>query len=333
MLYYAVYLHDTIVSKTNRKGAKVMDMQYMPQAYAKADFNTFWEETRACSDAQPLSPVFTPVPFCDEIVCAQRVYFSGFGGGRLEGLLLQPKKSPSPNPAILFTHGYSVSIQPISYYLKWILAGFTVLAVNMRVEIPMRNADTPSCRVPGGIMLRGFEKPETYIYRYMYTDVYRAVQLLRSVDGVDANRVGIWGASQGAAVAVAAAALDGNISFLSLLYPFMNCIEDAIAKKSEGPYQEFWRYFRLYDSQLSTLPDLCKTLSYFDILHFADKIQCPTLVGAGLTDKICLPQNTIGFYNTLQCDKRLELYHTHGHEDIPAFEDASYLFCMEKAGL
>ncbi len=307
-------------------------MQFTPALYREADFQEFWDKTRAESDLEPLAPAFSPYPFPSEIAEVQKVFFSGFGGGRLEGLLLLPAQRKPSMPAIIFTHGYSMCIQPVSYYLKWILAGFAVLAVNMRVEIPMRNVDTPSCRVPGGIMTRGFETPETYIYRYMYTDVYRSVQLLRTVEGVDPDRIGIWGASQGSAVAIAAAAMDGNIGFLSLLYPYMTNIQDAIAKKSEGPYQEFWRYFRLYDPQLSTFPALVRTLSYFDTMHFADKINCPVLIGAGLRDTTCIPQNTVGFYNLLKGEKRLELYHTHGHEDIPAYEDASYLFCIEKAG-
>ncbi len=308
-----------------------MDHSFIPSLYREADFQDFWDKTRTESDAQPLSPAFSPYPFHNGLADVQRVYFSGFGGGRLEGLLLRPAAMTGPSPAILFTHGYSVNIAAVSQYLKWVLAGFTVLAVNMRVEIPMRNEDTPACRVPGGIMTRGMESPQTYMYRYMYTDVYRAVQLLRSLDGVDPTRVGIWGASQGAAVAVAAAYLDKNIAFLSLLYPFMTNIRDAIDRNAEGPYQEFWRYFRLHDPQLATLPALTRTLSYFDTIHFADGLQCPILVGAGMKDTCCIPRNTVGLYNLLPSEKRLELYYTHGHEDIPAFEDASYLFCVEKA--
>ncbi len=308
-----------------------MDMHFIPGLYREKDFKDFWQTTKEESDNQPLSPVFSPYPFHEKLAKVQRVYFSGFGGGRLEGLLLQPVSVVGPTSGIVFTHGYSVCISNISYYLKWVLAGFTVLAVNMRVEIPMRSEDTPACRVPGGIMTRGMESPQTYMYRYMYTDVYRAVQLLRTVSGVDPDKIGIWGASQGAAVAVAAAAMDGKLSFLSLLYPFMTNIRDAIDKKAEGPYQEFWRYFRLYDPQLSSLPALTKTLSYFDTMHFTDQISCPVLLGAGLKDTCCNPQNTVGLFNLLPCEKRLELYHTHGHEDIPAFEDASYLFCVNAA--
>lgn len=308
-----------------------MDIRFIPELYREKDFTSFWDYTKAESDAQPLSPSFSPYPFHEGVVHADRVYFSGFGGGRLEGLLLRPTNVSAPTPALVFTHGYSVTIACVSAYLKWVLAGFTVLAVNMRVEIPMRDEDLPAVRVPGGIMTRGIEKPETYMYRYIYTDVYRAVQLLRTVEGVDPDRIGIWGASQGAAVAIAAAALDGKVSFLSLLYPFMTNIRDAIDRKAEGPYQEFWRYFRLHDPQLDTLSALTKTLSYFDTMHFADQISCPVLLGAGLKDTCCNPQNTVGLFNLLPCEKRLELYHTHGHEDIPAFEDASYLFCVNAA--
>lgn len=299
------------------------------ELYAEADFDTFWELTKREADAEPLSPSFEPYPFCEETADVKRVYFNGFGGGRLEGILLRPRHVNAPTPALLFTHGYSMGNKYISGFLKWLLAGFSVLIVNMRVEIPMRNADQPSCRVPGGIMTRGLERPDTYIYRYMYADTYRSIQLLRSIEGIDPDRIGIWGASQGSAVAVAAAALDGNIRFLSLLYPYMNHIKSGIEKQVDGPFQEIWRYFRLYDPELTTLPDICKTLSYFDIMHFADRIKCPVLVGAGLKDNVCLPQHTVGFYNLLQCEKELKLYHTHGHEDIPAFEDASYLFCVE----
>ncbi|MBE7063605.1 MAG: acetylxylan esterase [Ruminococcaceae bacterium] len=308
-----------------------MDMDFIPVLYKEPDFESFWQKTRKQSDAQPLSPAFEPYPFHDGIADIQRIYYSGFDGGRIEGLLLRPVSPKKAAPALLFTHGYGKCVEAVTYYLKWVLAGFTVLALNMRVEIPMRNEDTPTHRVPKGIMVRGTESPETYMYRYVYTDMYRAIQLLRTIDGVDPDRIGIWGASQGAAVAIAAAALDGNIAFLSLLYPFMTNIKNAVERGSDGPYQEFWRYFRLYDPQLKTMPALVQMLSYFDTMHFAEKLRCPVLLGAGLKDTCCIPQNTVGFYNLLSCPKQLELYHTHGHEDIPAFEDLSYLFCVEKA--
>jgi len=54
-------------------------------------------------------------------------------------------------------------------------------------------------------------------------------------------------------------------------------------------------------------------------------------MAAGMKDSCCTPQNTVGLFNLLACEKRLELYHTHGHVDIAAFEDASYLFYIDKA--
>ena len=80
------------------------------------------------------------------------------------------------------------------------------------------------------------------------------------------------------------------------------------------PYTEISDFIRVYPEHERRVS---RTLSYFDNMNLAPRIQCPTLVSAGLVDDICAPSSVFAMYNWLQCEKEIEVYRYHNHEDIP----------------
>ena len=56
-------------------------------------------------------------------------------------------------------------------------------------------------------MTQGILDPATYYYRRVFTDAVRAVEAARTLDAVDAARVGVAGGSQGGGISLAVAGL------------------------------------------------------------------------------------------------------------------------------
>ena len=58
---------------------------------------------------------------------------------------------------------------------------------------------------------------------------------------------------------------------------------------------------------------LYKTLSYFDVKNFTDKIQCPVLMAIGLQDPVCPPHTNFAGYNHIKTEKSWICYPLAGH--------------------
>ena len=57
-----------------------------------------------------------------------------------------------------------------------------------------------------------------------------------------------------------------------------------------------------------------QTLSYYDVLHFADRIRCPLLGSCGLKDTSTPPDCVFAAFNKVRSEKRIEIYPFGGHE-------------------
>ena len=59
--------------------------------------------------------------------------------------------------------------------------------------------------------------------------------------------------------------------------------------------------------------DLYRTLSYFDVKNFTDRIQCPVIMAIGLQDPVCPPHTNFAGYNHIKAEKSWVCYPTAGH--------------------
>ena len=59
--------------------------------------------------------------------------------------------------------------------------------------------------------------------------------------------------------------------------------------------------------------DLHKTLSYFDVMNFTDKIECPVFMAIGLQDPVCPPHTNFAGYNHIRSEKSWVCYPEAGH--------------------
>ena len=79
-----------------------------------------------------------------------------------------------------------------------------------------------------GSMTQGIEDPESYFYRRVFVDAVHAVDAVRAIEGVDAERVAITGGSQGGGMTIAAAALCEGLKAAMPDVPFLSHFSRAI---------------------------------------------------------------------------------------------------------
>ena len=297
---------------------------YAPDIAEPADFDEFWARTLAESRAVGGDVVVTPVETPLETVNVFDVTFPGFAGDPVKAWLLLPAGADAPLPAVVEYNGYGGGRGLPYERLGWVSAGYAYLFMDTRGQGSMwgSGGGTPDPHGTGpssnGFMTRGIEDPADYYYRRVFTDAVRAVDAVRTLPEVDADRVAVAGASQGGGIALAAAGLcDGLVAVLPDV-PFLCHFSRAVGLTDTDPYQEVVRYLAVHRGADEHVH---RTLSYFDGANFAKRATAPALFSAALMDTICPPSTVFAAFNRYAAaDKRIEVYTHNGHEGGQAYQ-------------
>ena len=286
---------------------------YQPPLTMRGDFEEFWATTLAAAQARDVSAVMTRVDYPVPQVQAFDITYAGLGGAPIHAWYLLPSGSPAPSwPVIVHYHGYSGDRGFIHEHLFWILQGFAVLAVDTRGQ-------GGSTGDPGGYeggsvagwMTQGLLDPADYYYRAAYTDCVRALDFLGARDEIDAHRMVVTGGSQGGGLSLAVAGLDDRPAVLMADVPFLCHFDRALEISANGPYLELQRYFAKYPAHVDAA---LRTLTYFDGMNLASRVQAPTLFSVGGWDDVCPPSTVFAAYNQIPAAKEIRVYPFNGHE-------------------
>lgn len=225
---------------------------------------------------------------------------TSLSGERISGVLVEPV-APGKYPAMIHYMGYSSDVWYSDPSSNPHMIEFTLCVRNQALN-----------RKPGekdDWCTRGLESKDTYYYRGAFADAVRAVDFVCSREKTDTSRVFANGESQGGALTLVAASLDGRIKAIAPSAPFLNDYRDYFslvhwpadpilaAAKEKGISED----------------DLYRTLSYFDVKNFTDRIKCPVLMAIGLQDPVCPPHTNFAGYNMINSEKRWICYPCAGH--------------------
>ena len=286
--------------------------KYKPKFDREKDFDAFWSRTKKESKEQPLNAQVEDIKYPIKDISVQKVFFDGFKNGRICGLLMRDKRFKGKNPGMLVLHGYSGNKGVVSDHLKYVYLGYTVFAIDCRGQngessdgnhYPMGHST--------GWMTQGILDPNEYYYRYVYMDSIRGLEYLINLPGVDKSRVSVSGMSQGGGLTVAVCGLDQRPKAAMADEPFLAHYRRSVDISPDKPYAEIAYYLKHFPEKEE---QVFRTLSYFDIMNFADKIKTHMLLDVGLQDSVCPPSSVYAVYNNMKCKKEIDVYKYAIHE-------------------
>lgn len=263
------------------------------------------------------------------------LYFTGVGGARIHTKLLRPADVSKPHPAVLMFHGYTGNAGDWVDKLPYVAQGYTVAAMDCRGQ---GNLSADTSQVSGntlhGHIIRGLQdaingQPEKLMFRQVFLDTAQLAKIVMSMPDLDADRVGVYGGSQGGALTIACAALNPRIKRAAPAYPFLSDYK-RVWSMDQGylAYQELKEYFRFFDPNHQHEDEVFEMLGYVDIQNLACRVKAEVLWAIGLMDITCPPSSQFATYNKLSCPKSMVIYPDFDHEVLPGFSDQTFQFMM-----
>ena len=266
------------------------------------DFDEFWDSTLAeLASVDPQAKLTLLPEHSDGVRRTYRVDMRSLGGEAISGVLTEPVRE-GKYPVFINYMGYNSNVWYSDPSSKPDVIEFTLCVRDQALNKP---SDSTADWVTWGL-----ESKETYYYRGAFADVVRAVDFVASLPKADTGRIFAEGGSQGGAFTLIAASLDHRIRAAAPYVPFLSDYPD---------------YFRIADwpggqvlaaakERGISEEDLYRTLSYFDVKNFTDRIGCPVLMGFGLQDPTCPPHTNFAGFNQIRTEKEWVCFPRAGHQ-------------------
>lgn len=290
---------------------------YRPAIDEPDDFDEFWRRTLAESRAAGEDLSLVPVNAGLSEVDVVDVTFPGFAGDPIKGWFLTPRHRPGRLPTVVEFLGYGGGRGLPHDRLAWVAAGYAYFVMDSRGQGSAwgSGGETPDPHGSGpaspGFMTRGIDDPGDYYYRRVYTDAVRAVDAVRRLDRVDAERVIVCGGSQGGGIAVAVAGLVGDVRAVMPDVPFLSHFPRALQLVDRDPYAEVVKYLSVHRAREGAVH---RTLSYFDGVSFARRARAAALYSVALMDPVCPPSTVFASFNHYAGPAEIEVYPFNQHE-------------------
>ena len=264
------------------------------------DFDKFWSQTRErLEKIEPHYLATKQIESKDKKLTLFEVEFHSFGNVRVSGWLEIPK-TPGPHPCVLRLPGYGQKMKPLNKF-----DDLAVFSFNIRGH---GNSQKDISGKPNNFWIRGLEDKDNYFYRGAYMDCVRAMQFLKNHPKIDPQKIAVWGGSQGGGLALATAAFDSAVAYCVADIPFL-VDWDNYFQLTRWPEMDQWIESKDDQDWSSVLT----TMSYFDVMFLAPKIECPVLSGIGLQDNVCPPTTIFCMLNRIKSPKKHVIYPERKH--------------------
>jgi cephalosporin-C deacetylase len=300
------------------------------------DFDDFWAEAlaelAAIDDAEiRLDRVAHPAAYAE---CFD-LTFTGVRGARIYAKHLRPANAEGPVPGVVVFHGYSGSSPDWFELLPYVAQGFAVVALDCRGQ-GGRSQDpggTTGNTLEGHIVRGLGDEPRNLAFRQIFLDTVQVTRILMAQPGVDAERIGVTGGSQGGGLTVACAALEPRVRAAAPVFPFLSDYQRVWDMDlATEAYAELRSWLRRFDPTHADIDGMWRRLGYIDIQHLAPRIEATVLLQTGLMDTVCPPSTQFAAYNRIRSRKQMVLYPDFEHESLPEGEDRILSFLTDRLG-
>lgn len=266
-------------------------------------FNEFWRSGLAEVSAIPADVCRTRIEaLCNDRREVCRISFATVGGGRIYGFLTRPAGA-GPFPALVSVPGAGPGTGPDAESAD---EGFAALRCNVFPYETTGDCAENERRYEAFnreklYIYRGAESPEHSLMRSALLGIARAVEWLADQPFADAERIGIFGSSQGGGFALMLAGLVPRFRAVAVNVP---------AFCDFGGEKSGWPQFRQHGFD---------RMGLFDAAYFAARIQCPVKMIAGWRDEVCPPESVYAAYNSVKAPKEIIDEPSMAHEIRPSY--------------
>jgi cephalosporin-C deacetylase len=310
---------------------------YRPPRDEPPDFDDFWSSTLDASRAARKPTTFDEIDTHLRTINVADVTFSGFGGQPIKAWMLWPRFADGRLPTIVQFIGYGGGRGTPLDWLLWASAGFAHFVMDTRGQGgTWLRGDTSDIAETGtgpqypGVMTRGIGDPATYYYRRLMTDAVLALDAAREHPVVDPQRIVVTGISQGGGLSLVAAALADEPAAALVDVPFLSHFRRALEVADAAPYDEIRRFLRTHGTEEA---QVFRTLSYFDVRHFAARATVPALFSVGLEDEITPPSTVFAAFNEYRGPKDIRIWPFSDHDAPYMHQAPERLDFLEQLGL
>ncbi|MGG1556339.1 acetylxylan esterase [Paenibacillus ferrarius] len=299
---------------------------YHPELTKRDDFEHFWHATIREAHQQPLQASRTRIDYPIHHVAVYEITYSGMDSTPIYGWMIVPTFLQKDRyPCLIHYHGFSGSRGEPSSYMKWVMMGFVVIAVDCRDQGGRTgNHAAYSSGFSLNVASKGIHNKYEYYYRYVYMDCLKAIDFACGQPEVDDSRIVVEGGSQGGGLAMAVAALDHRPELALVDVPSNSNLTERVGGMY-GAFASVAEYVKKHPDKLNLV---IENLSYFDTMNMADKITCRVLASVALKDETCPPLMYFATYNRITSDKDIVIYPFNGHEgggDIQTEKKLAYV--------
>ncbi len=271
---------------------------YQPECPRPEDFDAFWTTTLA--ELAKIPPDLKREEIArTELSILYTVSFQVFNGERASAWLRVPL-GDGPFPARLELPPSGVNALPppgesTAIEMKVAIHGFDV----DKSDFP---AQPPYPWPNGRYHNVGLASRESYFYRNVYARCWRAVDMLQMVPEIDAERIMVFGGSQGGGLSIVTAAFRPQVALAAPGFPGL-CRLDWTIRDGIGS----WPLSMDDIPEGQSLEQMLHTLSYFDVANFIGRVRCPIVGTIGWMDNVTGAAGQIATF--AQADKsRLTLF-------------------------
>ncbi len=298
------------------------DLQaYRPALTPPADLADRWAATLTQARRHDVDVRVEPVKSGLTVVDVFDVTFAGFGGDPVRAWLQRPAGAQGPLPVVVEYNGYGGGRGLPHERLFWAAAGYAYLFMDTRGQGSAwgsggHTADASAGAAAGdpahpGFMTRGVRDFDTFYFRRLLTDAVRAVDAVRTIHGIDPDRVVVAGGSQGGGLAIGVAGLVDGLAAVLPDVPFLCHIRRGVEVSDADPYGEVARYLSVHRGAVD---DVFRTLAYVDGVHLGARATAPALFSVALMDPVCPPSTVFAAFHAYGGPAQIEIYPFNGHE-------------------
>ena len=283
-----------------------------------ADFDEFWAKKRAELDAVPVKATRTEVGGSKNypgVVCYD-VKVDCAGGKPVSGYLCMPRGAePKSLPAIVTYHGSGVRSAKKQFKYGSKAIAFDVNAHGIDNGKPAKFYTELNQGALKGYTVRGFGDRDQCYFIGMFMRVMRALDYVKSLPEWNGKVLIVSGPSQGGGQALAAAALDSQVTLCSTGVPALCDLGGRAVDRRPG-----WPAYTVKPLKRQSDADLLAGAAYIDGVFFARRIKCPIYFSTGLIDNVCHTAAVYSAYNALpkETEKHMQIVPTgHHHGTTP----------------